>query len=197
MLSVKQDSIKYHFLSLSYDSTWERKLHVTILNILIYTHLSGIKYFYLILIIFNQNYLIYLIWDQNRYFHFGSEWTWKYWKWKGTLHFPELQNRSLTIPCSLVSISCGSCSLCSTNFSRVGCDKRLIFKGSNAGFNLKFSLYESGCTTEFNEPSLPNYFSIERGQIDFCFSYEQLHSCLSVYLSFILVCFSKEFRCRL
>ena len=44
-------------------------------------------------------------WDPNRYYHSGSEWNWEWWQWRDTPYSTILQNWSLTIRCSLVSIS--------------------------------------------------------------------------------------------
>ena len=41
--------------------------------------------------------------DPNWYYYTGSEWTWELWQWNGTPYFPDLQNWSLAIKCSLTS----------------------------------------------------------------------------------------------
>ena len=59
---------------------------------------------YLIGMIFKQSYLIHT-WHPNWYYNSEWEWTWEQWQRRSILHFPDLQNRSLTIRCSLVSYS--------------------------------------------------------------------------------------------
>ena len=55
-------------------------------------HMSAVfKYFYRILMVFKQIYLIHRT-APNRYYAFESELTWKLWQRRGTLHSPKLQH---------------------------------------------------------------------------------------------------------
>ena len=46
-----------------------------------------------------------LNWDPNKYYLFGSGWTWEYWQWKSTPHNSDLQKWNFTIKLNFVSYS--------------------------------------------------------------------------------------------
>ena len=46
---------------------------------------------------------LFSLWDPKMYYHSGSKWTRESWQWRGISPFPDLQDWSFTIRCSLLS----------------------------------------------------------------------------------------------